>query len=98
MVIFEQKNINLFFSCKFFQLLVISTLDPDRFSAKNAGSGSGLSESGSRLSESGSRLSESGSKTLPLTQIFCEIAMRNTCALLGIDHKNIIFKQAILNI
>ncbi len=33
---------------------------------------------------------------LPLTQIFCEIAMRNICALLGIDHKNIILKQAVL--
>jgi hypothetical protein len=35
---------------------------------------------------------------LPLTQIFCEIAMRNTCALFGIDHKNNILKPSYINI
>jgi hypothetical protein len=34
---------------------------------------------------------------LPLTHIFCEIAMRNTCALLGIDHKNNILKPSYIN-
>ncbi len=34
---------------------------------------------------------------LPLTQIFCEIAMRNICALLGIDHKNNILKSSYIN-
>jgi hypothetical protein len=35
--------------------------------------------------------------TLPLAQILCEIAMRNTCALLGIDHKNNILKPSYIN-
>jgi hypothetical protein len=35
-----------FFSCKFFQFLVIKTLDPDRYSAYNAGSGSVSNEYG----------------------------------------------------
>ncbi len=36
-----------FFSCNFFQFLVIKTLEPDRYSDSNAGSGSGLDKSGS---------------------------------------------------
>jgi hypothetical protein len=46
-----KKVSNKFFSCKFFSILGHkkpgSGLDPDRYSATNAGPGSGLNESGS---------------------------------------------------
>jgi hypothetical protein len=45
---FDKKNILFFSASSFFQVLVIKTLVPDRYSAKNAssGSGSGINEYG----------------------------------------------------
>jgi hypothetical protein len=42
-----KKIFTFFFCCNFFQVLVMKTQDPERYSAYNAGSGSGSNDYGS---------------------------------------------------